>query len=97
MKASGNSTTDGSGAITVVSPAKSAVAPTVPRRLYIYSAIRGKAQARIVLKKVLPAMAEAATGLYATTRYVNTEVKVKQIPAPNGMDAIIGTTQWTCL
>lgn len=85
--------TDGSGAIIVVSPAKSAVAPTAPSRSYMYLATRGKVHAKTDLQKVLPAIAEAATGLYATTKYVNTEVKVKQIPAPNGMDAIIGTIQ----
>lgn len=42
-------------------------------------------------------MAEAATGRYATTRYVKTEVKEKHTPVPKGMDAIMGTIQWTSL
>lgn len=81
----------------VVKPANKAVAPTVPSRSYMNPAKRGNANAVVQRKNVLPAMADAAAGRYATTRYVNTEVKEKQTPVPKGMDAMMGTIQWTFL
>jgi hypothetical protein len=77
----------------VASPASNAVAPTVPNRLYIYPANRGKAKANTDRRNALPAIADAETDLYATTRYVKVELNEKHTPVPNGMDAIIGTTQ----
>ena len=59
--------THGRGAASVVKPASSAVAPTVPRRLYIWPAKSGNAAAEDVLVKVLDAMADAAIGRYAVT------------------------------
>lgn len=54
--------THGKGANNVVKPASKAVAPTVPRRLYIASANRGKTAAKLERIKLLPAMADAACG-----------------------------------
>lgn len=59
--------TYGSGAIAVVSPAKSSVAPTVPRARYICPANSGNAAAKAVRIVVLHASALAASGRYATT------------------------------
>lgn len=87
--------TYGSGAMTAVSPANSAVAPTVPSLLYIASAKRGKAAANVERVALFDAMADAAIGRYAVTRYVNVEVKTKKKPDPNGIDAMIGTIQGT--
>ena len=53
-------TTHGSGAATVVSPASSAVAPTVPSRWYICPANSGKAAAEVVRTKAFAAIADAA-------------------------------------
>jgi hypothetical protein len=69
--------THGSGAIAVVSPANSSVAPTVPSAWYICPANKGNAAANEVRIVVLLARAIAATGLYATTMYVKEEVKIK--------------------
>lgn len=52
----------GTGAITVVIPARRHVAPTVPKRPYICPANSGKLAARIERSDALPAMAEAAIG-----------------------------------
>jgi hypothetical protein len=87
--------TYGRGAINVVSPASKAVAPTVPSLWYIAPAKRGKAQPKLDRMKLFPAMADAAIGRYATTKYVNTEVKAKYTPEPKGKAAMIGTIQWT--
>jgi len=82
--------------MSAVKPANRAVAPTVPSRLYMVPANNGKAAANVDRIALLLAMAEAAIGRYAVTRYVNTDVKAKYTPAPNGIDDIMGTIQWTC-
>lgn len=46
---------------------------------------------------LLDAMAEAAIGLYAVTRYVNVAVKTKYVPAPNGIEARMGIIHGTLL
>lgn len=79
----------------VVRPARSAVAPTVPNLAYIVPANKGKTAAKDERVALLAAMAEAAMGRYAVTRYVNVEVKTKYIPAPKGTDAMMGTIQCT--
>ena len=56
--------THGNGAMTVVNPASSAVAPTVPSLWYIWPANNGNAAANVVRTKVFPAIALAATGRY---------------------------------
>lgn len=61
----------------VVSPAKSAVAPTVPSRRYIATANSGNAAANALRNALLLAIAEAAMGRYAVTRYVNVDAKEK--------------------
>ena len=87
--------TYGSGAIAVVSPTNSNVAPTVPRARYICLANKGNAAANDVRIVVLHARALAAIGLYATTMYVKEDVKMKYVPVPNGTDASTGTIQCT--
>lgn len=57
-----NLRTHGSGTITAVSPARSAVAPTVPRRWYIAGANRGNAAANVDRSALLEAIADAAIG-----------------------------------
>lgn len=84
---------NGSGAISVVRPARSAVAPTVPRRSYIGPAKRGKAAANIHRRALLLAIAEAEIGRYAVTRYMKVDMKEKNMPAPSGTEAIMGTIQ----
>ena len=79
----------------VVKPARSAVAPTVPSLWYICPANSGNAAAKHVRTNVLAAIALAATGRYAVTRYVNTDVKQKKMPVPNGALARIGTIHGT--
>ncbi len=69
--------TYGIGAIAVVSPANSSVAPIVPSVRYICPANNGNAAANEVRIVVLHARALAAIGLYATMMYVNEEVKMK--------------------
>jgi hypothetical protein len=69
--------TNGKGDITVVSPANSAVAPTVPSFMYIAPAKRGNAAANVERIALFAAMADAAIGRYAVTRYVKVEVKTK--------------------
>ena len=76
-------------------PASRAVAPTVPSRLYIAPANSGNAAANADLIALFDAIAEAAIGRYAVTKYVKTDVKTKYIPAPNGIEAIMGTIQCT--
>ena len=61
----------------VVSPAKSAVAPTVPSRRYIVTANSVNAAANALRNALLLAIAEAAMGRYAVTRYVNVDAKEK--------------------
>jgi len=85
--------TRGSGAINVVNPANSAVAPTVPILSYIAPENSGKTAANAALSAAFAAIADAATGRYATTRYVSTDVNTKYIPAPNGTEARIGAIQ----
>lgn len=63
--------------MTVVSPAKSAVAPTVPSLWYIAPAKSGNAAAKEDRTAELLAMALAAMGRYAVTKYVKTEVNTK--------------------
>jgi len=41
----------------------------------------------------LLAIADAAIGRYATTRYVYEEVKTRYVPVPNGTDAMMGAIQ----
>jgi hypothetical protein len=59
----------------------------------MYPANRGKAHANAHLRNEFPAIADAATGRYATTRYVSVELKEKEIDVPKGIDPIIGTIQ----
>jgi hypothetical protein len=51
--------------------------------LYIGPEIKGNAAANADRKKEFPAIADAAYGLYATTRKVKTEVKTYTVPVPN--------------
>ena len=51
-----------------VSPAKRAVAPTVPRRSYIAAENNGKTAAKVDLIALFEAIAEAAMGRYAVTK-----------------------------
>ena len=69
--------TYGSGAITVVSPASSDVAPTVPSLLYICPANRGNAAAKIVRIAALHVRADTAADWYASTMYVMEDVNMK--------------------
>ena len=78
--------TYGSGAMRVISPARSAVAPTVPRALYICPAKRGNTAANVERIALFAAIALAAIGRYAVTRYVKTEVKMRTMPVPKGTD-----------
>ena len=80
-----------------MSPARSAVAPTVPRASYICPANNGKTAANVERSALLAAIALAAIGRYAVTRYVNTPVKMNTVPEPNGMEPMIGPIQCTCL
>ena len=89
--------THGRGAMRVASPASKAVAPTVPSRSYICPAKRGKTAANVDRTALLAAIALAAIGRYAVTRYVNTAVKMNTVPAPNGIEPMIGPIQCTCL
>jgi hypothetical protein len=61
----------------VARPARRAVAPTVPSLLYMAPANNGNAAANADRSALLLAMAEAAIGRYAVTRYVNVDVKTK--------------------
>jgi len=54
--------TKGKGTISVMRPAKSAVAPGAPSRTYIGWANSGNAAAKLERKALLAAMAEAAIG-----------------------------------
>ena len=69
--------THGNGAMIVVRPANNAVAPTVPKRSYIAPANRGNTAAKVDRSALLLAMADAAIGRYAVTRYVNVDVNTK--------------------
>jgi hypothetical protein len=88
--------TYGRGTIKNKNPANSPNAPVGVSLLNIGSANSGKPPAKQLRRNVFPAMAEAAYRRYATTRYVNAAVKTKIIPVPNGIEAMIGATQWTC-
>ena len=80
----------------VVSPASKAVAPTVPSLAYIAGANSGNPAANELRIALFAAMADAAIGRYATTRYVKVDVKTKYVPVPKGTDPMIGTIQCTC-
>jgi len=69
--------TYGKGAMMVVSPASNAVAPTVPSLAYIAGANSGNPAANELRIALFAAMADAAIGRYATTRYVKVDVKTK--------------------
>jgi hypothetical protein len=77
----------------VARPARRAVAPTVPNLSYIAPANNGNAAANADRNALLLAIADAAIGRYAMTRYVNVDVKTKYIPEPKNIDAMIGTIQ----
>lgn len=64
----------GSGAMRVISPARNAVAPTVPMRLYIWFANSGNAAPKHARMIAHPESAAAAIGRYAVTKYVKTEM-----------------------
>ena len=85
--------THGSGAINVANPTNNAVAPTVLIHSYVARENSGKTAANAALSALFAAIADAATGRYATTRYVSTDVNTKYIPAPNGTEARIGAIQ----
>ena len=87
--------TDGRGAASVVKPASNAVAPTVPRRTYICLAKRENPPAAPILMNALDAIADAAIGRYAVTRYVKIETKHHVMPTPKGTNARMGTIQGT--
>jgi len=61
----------------VMSPARSAVAPTVPNRWYIAPAKSGNTAAKEERMALFDAIADAAMGRYAVTRYVKVDVKTK--------------------
>lgn len=69
--------TYGSGAMAVVIPARSTVAPTVPSASYICPANSGNAAANVVRIVVLHVSANDAIGRCATTMYVKEDVKMK--------------------
>lgn len=87
--------TYGRGVIRVVRLARSAVAPTVPSFPYMELANRGNTAANDERSALLAAMADAAIGRYAVTRYVKVEVNTKYTPAPNGTEAMMGAIQCT--
>lgn len=80
--------------MTVVRPASNAVAPTVPNFAYIAPANNGNTAAKDDRMALFAAIADAAIGRYAVTRYVKVEVKTKYIPAPKGIEPMMGTIQW---
>ena len=61
-------TTYGKGTAIVIIPANNAVAPSVPRALYICPANSGKAAPNEERAKAFAAIADAAIGRYAETR-----------------------------
>ena len=69
--------TYGSGAIAVVNPASSTVAPTVPSVSYICLANSGNTAANVVRIVVLHVSANDAMGRCATTMYVKEDVNIK--------------------
>ncbi len=83
--------------MSVNSPASNAVAPTVPSLVYIAPANSGNTAANDERRALFAAIADAAMGRYAVTRYVNTPVKMKYTPAPKGMEPMMGPIQCTCL
>jgi len=85
----------GNGAISKVSPAKSAMAPTLPSRLNMGRAMRGNATHSMERRKALEAIADAECSRYVDTIKVKTELKHKIIPVPKGADPMMGTTQCT--
>ena len=74
-------------------PASRAVAPTAPSLTYIGWANNGNAAANVDRRALFAAMADAAMGRYAVTRYVKTDEKTKYIPDPKGTDEMIGAIQ----
>ena len=68
----------------------------MPSRLYIAGANNGNTAANKDLKALFEAIADAAMGRYAVTRYVKVDVNPNNIPVPNGIEAMIGTIQCTC-
>lgn len=77
----------------IVNPASNAVAPTVPSLEYIAGANNGNPAANAERIALFEASADAAIGRYATTRYVNTELKTKYSPVPRGIEATMGIIQ----
>lgn len=67
-------------------PARRPVAPTTPSRAYICLAKSGKMAANAERRALLAAIADAAMGRYAVTRYVKTDWKMRSIPMPKGME-----------
>jgi ribose 5-phosphate isomerase len=78
-----------------VIPAKKAVAPLFVIALYIGLANSGNAAAKLDRTKLFDAMAEAACWRYVATKNVITDVKIKMMPDPKGMEAMIGTIHGT--
>lgn len=87
--------THGSGAAIVITPAKSAVAPSVPSCSYIWPANRGNAAANAERTNAFAAIEDAAMGRYADTRYMKVDVKHRRKPVPKPIDEMIGAIQWT--
>lgn len=58
---------------------------------------RGNTPANVERMALFAAIADAAIGRYAVTMYVNVDVNTKYIPAPNGIDPMMGTIQCTPL
>ena len=86
----------GKGAAIVITPANNAVAPSVPSAVYICPAKSGNAAANDERANAFAAMADAAIGRYAETRYVNVEEKQSMKPAPKKDEAMMGAIQCTC-
>lgn len=78
-----------------MTPANNAVAPTVPRRSYIWPANSGNAPAKAERTNAFAAIALAAMGRYALTRYVKVDEKHRRKPAPKNEEAMMGAIQCT--
>lgn len=87
---------NGKGAAIVITPASRAVAPSVPSVMYIWPAKSGKAAANMERANAFAAIALAAMGRYALTRYVNVDEKQSMKPMPKNAVAMTGTIQCTC-
>ena len=87
--------THGKGAAIVITPANNAVAPTVPSASYICPAKSGNAEANAPRVNAFAAIADAAMGRYAETRYVNVEEKQSVKPIPKNVVAMMGAIQCT--